>query len=88
MAGITIRTTAIMATPNHILPNHILPRLGIIAPILPAITLMWRSAIPAGKRFQPVDVCAAKPSHGSLRRGVKRSIRSLNVSDPLKIKYF
>ena len=83
MAGITIRTTAIMAT-----PNHILPRLGIIAPILPAITLMWRSAIPAGKRFQPVDVCAAKPSHGSLRRGVKRSIRSLNVSDPLKIKYF
>jgi hypothetical protein len=75
-------------------PNHILPRLGIIAPILPAITLMWRSAIPAGKRFQPVDVCAAKPSHGSLRTRsddelrVKRSILSLNVSDPLKIKYF
>src|SRR6266446_6879066 len=49
MDGITHQTMAIMATAN---PPR---RTGTTVPILLAITLMWRSAIPAGKRFRLTD---------------------------------
>jgi hypothetical protein len=53
--GIIIRTTAIMA-----MTSPTILKAGIIAPILPAITLMWGSAIPAGRQFQLIDVCATR----------------------------
>src|SRR6202023_3626440 len=50
MDGITHQTLAIMVTANPT-PR----RTGTTAPILPAITLMCRSAIPGGKRFRLTD---------------------------------
>jgi hypothetical protein len=50
LGGVIIRTTAITT-----IANRTPPRPGITAPIRQAITPMWRSAIPAGKRFQVVD---------------------------------
>src|SRR5437870_7131965 len=50
MHGITHQTMAILATANPT-PR----RTGTTVPILLAITLMWRSAIPAGKRFRLTD---------------------------------
>jgi len=48
--GAIIRTTTITT-----IANRTPPRPGITAPIRQAITPMWGSAIPAGKRFQVVD---------------------------------
>src|SRR6202011_1330468 len=50
MDGITHQAMAIMATANPT-PR----RTGTTVPILPAITLMCRSAIPGGKRFRLTD---------------------------------
>jgi hypothetical protein len=50
LGGAIIRTTTITT-----IANRTPPRPGITAPIRQAITPMWGSAIPAGKRFQVVD---------------------------------
>jgi hypothetical protein len=65
-SGAIIRTTTITTIAN---PT---PRPGITAPIRQAITPMWGSAIPAGKRFQVVDAWSRPLAEGGPLCGVRR----------------
>ena len=80
LGGAIIRTTTITT-----IANRTPPRPGITAPIRQAITPMWGSAIPAGKRFQVVDAWSqtALAEGGPLcatRFRRRRSGRAVNVA--------